>query len=61
MKLEGGAAVITGAASGIGLGLAESAAQRGMALVLADVEEAALQGVAQRLGDSGARTLALAL
>jgi NAD(P)-dependent dehydrogenase (short-subunit alcohol dehydrogenase family) len=59
MKLEGAVAVITGAASGIGLGLAERAAQRGMSLVLADVEETALQTVAHRLRDTGARTLAL--
>jgi NAD(P)-dependent dehydrogenase (short-subunit alcohol dehydrogenase family) len=35
-------AVITGAASGIGFGLAEHAANEGMKVVLADVEETAL-------------------
>jgi NAD(P)-dependent dehydrogenase (short-subunit alcohol dehydrogenase family) len=36
---EGEVAVNTGAASGIGLGLAQRAAREGMRVVLADVEE----------------------
>ncbi len=43
------AAVITGAASGIGAGLARHAASLGMKLVLADWDEAALQEVADSL------------
>ena len=39
---EGKVAVVTGAASGIGLGLATRLAQEGMKVVLADVEEPAL-------------------
>jgi NAD(P)-dependent dehydrogenase (short-subunit alcohol dehydrogenase family) len=39
---QGRVAVITGAASGIGLGLAERFAAEGMRVVMADVEEAAL-------------------
>jgi len=39
---EGKVAVVTGAASGIGLGLARRFAQEGMQVVLADVEEPAL-------------------
>jgi NAD(P)-dependent dehydrogenase (short-subunit alcohol dehydrogenase family) len=39
---DGKVAVITGAASGIGLALAEKAASEGMKVVLADVEEKAL-------------------
>lgn len=42
-------AVITGAASGIGAGLARHAASKGMKLVLADWDEAALNGVASSL------------
>jgi NADP-dependent 3-hydroxy acid dehydrogenase YdfG len=44
-------AVITGAASGIGAGLARHAASRGMQVVLADRDEALLAEVARELGD----------
>lgn len=44
-------AVITGAASGIGAGLAREAARRGMHVVLADRDEALLAEVAGALGD----------
>jgi NAD(P)-dependent dehydrogenase (short-subunit alcohol dehydrogenase family) len=52
-------AVITGAASGIGFALAEQCTRRGMKVVLADVEEAALDQAAQRLrsGDAQVRTV----
>lgn len=50
LRLDGGTAVITGAASGIGLGLARHAAQLGMRLLLADVDAAALTRVAEELG-----------
>lgn len=43
-------AVITGAASGIGAGLARVAKARGLRLVLADVSAAPLQALAQELG-----------
>ena len=39
---SGKVAVITGAASGIGKGLAERCVQEGMKVVLADIEESAL-------------------
>jgi len=43
MELTGGqVAVVTGAASGIGLGIAKAMAGRGLSVVLADVEEGAL-------------------
>jgi NAD(P)-dependent dehydrogenase (short-subunit alcohol dehydrogenase family) len=42
MKLDGRVAVITGAGSGIGRGIALAASRRGCALVLADVNEAGL-------------------
>ncbi|MFM7028245.1 MAG: SDR family NAD(P)-dependent oxidoreductase [Chakrabartia sp.] len=45
-----GIAVITGAGSGIGAGLARLAVRRGMTVVLADRDEAGLQAVAAELG-----------
>jgi len=42
MELRGKTAVITGGASGIGLGMARSFAAEGMKLVLADIEQAPL-------------------
>ena len=41
--LEGRIAVITGAASGIGRGIAGRCAQEGMGVVLADIEQQALR------------------
>lgn len=48
--IEAGVTVITGAASGIGAGLAREAIRRGMALVLADLDEEGLEKMAQSLG-----------
>jgi len=59
MEFAGKVAVITGAASGIGFGLAEIAARRGMKIALADVEDQALAAAEQRLKKAGATTLAL--
>jgi NAD(P)-dependent dehydrogenase (short-subunit alcohol dehydrogenase family) len=47
--VAGKVAVVTGAASGIGLGLATRFAQEGMKVVLADVEEPALDAAVQQL------------
>ena len=44
-------AVITGAASGIGAGLAKQAVARGMKVVLADRDQAGLEKVAAELGE----------
>lgn len=52
-------AVITGAASGIGRGLAERCAREGMKVVLADIEEAALREIEQTLKAGGATVLAV--
>jgi NAD(P)-dependent dehydrogenase (short-subunit alcohol dehydrogenase family) len=47
--LEGKVAVVTGAASGIGLGVTEAFASRGMKVMMADVEADALEREADRL------------
>ena len=47
-------AVITGAASGIGLGIAKRAVREGMKVVIADIEETALasaEKILRKLGD----------
>jgi NAD(P)-dependent dehydrogenase (short-subunit alcohol dehydrogenase family) len=51
-------AVVTGAASGIGLELARRAAAEGMNLVLADIESAKLDAAAASLGIDATRILA---
>ena len=60
-NFRGRVAVITGAASGIGFGLAERFASEGMKLVLADVEERALAEAAQRLRSAGAELVDIRL
>jgi NAD(P)-dependent dehydrogenase (short-subunit alcohol dehydrogenase family) len=50
-------AVITGAASGIGYAIAEHSAQRGMKVVLADIEAPALAAAADKLRAQGATVL----
>jgi|SRR5579871_1182687 len=58
MQLErGDVAVVTGAASGIGFGIASALADRGLRVVLADVEAAALaEATAQLVGSLGVPT-----
>jgi NAD(P)-dependent dehydrogenase (short-subunit alcohol dehydrogenase family) len=48
-EFEGRVAVVTGAASGIGFAMAERFAQEGMHVVLADVEEPALEAAVTQL------------
>jgi NAD(P)-dependent dehydrogenase (short-subunit alcohol dehydrogenase family) len=50
-------AVVTGAASGIGWGLAERCAKDGMKVVIADIEEPALREAEKKLKDGGATVL----
>lgn len=53
-ELEGKVAVITGGASGIGLAMAQRLAGAGMKLVVADIEEQALDAAASLLREDGA-------
>jgi len=55
----GKVAVVTGAASGIGFALAERFARAGLDVVLADVEQAALEAAEQKISETGVQTLAL--
>jgi NAD(P)-dependent dehydrogenase (short-subunit alcohol dehydrogenase family) len=55
--LQGGTAVITGAASGFGLQASRIAARLGMKLVMADVQTDALELAAREVGELGATVL----
>lgn len=52
-------AVITGAASGIGKGIAQQLAKEGVNLILADIEERPLAEVEKELQATGAHILAV--
>ena len=58
-EFNGRVAVVTGAASGIGKGLAEHCAMEGMKVVLADVELDALATTEQELKATGAEVIAV--
>jgi NAD(P)-dependent dehydrogenase (short-subunit alcohol dehydrogenase family) len=53
---EGRVAVVTGGASGIGLGIAQALAGQGCKLVIGDVEQGALDTAAEQLGALGVQT-----
>ena len=57
IELDGKVAVVTGAASGIGLAMTERFASEGMRVVMADVEEEPLAASASRLEADGADVL----
>jgi NAD(P)-dependent dehydrogenase (short-subunit alcohol dehydrogenase family) len=58
-EVAGKVAVITGAASGIGRGMAEAFAAQGMRLVLSDVERVALEATADSLSRAGSHVHAV--
>lgn len=58
-EFEGKVAVVTGAASGIGLGLARRCVREGMRVVLADVEQNALEQAEKELAAMGGTVLAV--
>ena len=58
-EFKGKVAVITGAASGIGRGIAEHCVQKEMKVVLADIEKAALRETEQTLLAKGGSVLAV--
>lgn len=60
-QINGGVAVITGAGSGLGKALAFAAAERGMRLVLADIQPQALDQTAQALRKRGTESIGIAM
>ena len=56
-QLEGRTAVVTGAASGIGLAVAEAFSAAGMQVVMADLDEESVRSHAARLTGEGAEVL----
>lgn len=58
MEFEERVAVVTGGASGIGLGMARSFARRGMKLVIADLDEAAMENAVSEIIDAGGEAVA---
>lgn len=49
--LEGGVAVVTGAASGLGRAITEACLQRNMSVAMADIDQAGLQRAERELGE----------
>ena len=56
-EFKGKIVVITGGASGIGHGLAHAFAKRGCKIVLADIDEKALEKVSKELSEIGAEVM----
>jgi NAD(P)-dependent dehydrogenase (short-subunit alcohol dehydrogenase family) len=59
IALAGKTAVVTGAASGIGLGIARALGDAGMSVVLADIQRDAVEQAARELKDAGIHASAL--
>lgn len=59
VDLSGGVAVVTGAAGGLGAGIARAAAKRGMKLALADINADALHAFAAELAGEGIEAVAI--
>lgn len=60
-SLAGRTAFVTGAARGLGVGIARGLGQAGAALVLSDVDFAGVQAVAERLRGEGLKAIAMEL
>jgi 3-oxoacyl-[acyl-carrier protein] reductase len=58
-KLDGRVAIVTGAASGIGRGIAEAFAEEGAAVAIADKNEQAAQKVSEEIAARGGRAIAV--
>ncbi len=61
MRLEGKAAIITGAARGIGRGVAEAFVREGARVAVADVDEAAARATADEIGGPAGAAWAVAV
>src|ERR1043165_167682 len=59
MEFSGKTAFVTGAANGIGLGICRALARNGVNLVLADIEQAALEKARSELAAFNVRTRAI--
>jgi NAD(P)-dependent dehydrogenase (short-subunit alcohol dehydrogenase family) len=59
ITFENKVALVTGAASGLGLATAQAFAEAGASVVLADVNEKGVQWAAQEIGGKGHKTLAV--
>ena len=59
LSFEGKVALVTGAASGMGLATAKVFAEAGAAVVLADFKEEAVKAEAQKLAAAGHKAIAL--
>ena len=61
MRLEGRVAVVTGAASGIGLSIAAALAERGVRVMMSDVDGDAVAAAAASVGGCGGRVASIQL
>ncbi|MHB0877936.1 MAG: SDR family NAD(P)-dependent oxidoreductase [Anaerolineae bacterium] len=60
-RLDGKTALVTGAAGGIGAGIAETLARQGASVAIADLPGASLEATAAKCGAHGGRVFTLAL